>query len=231
MRLLFAITDPASGAALAERIAAGLGASAQGESDALEADFVADAASLRVKLAELPRHDVVLVDLTLPGLAPFDGVADLHLDRPEARLIVVSQVTDPHIEVEVARAGARALLAFDAPPTQAGRVVRIVAEGGSCMSTSALLAVGDEIARESHALVLGSMMTADETLTDREAKVLAHLRIGATNRVIGDAIGIDENRVKIHVRSIFRKIGARNRTEAALKASEILNLQVPGLVA
>jgi len=139
----------------------------------------------------------------------------------------VSRIVDPHVEVEVARAGARALLPFDASANQVARVVRIVAEGGSFMSVHALLAVGDEIARASHALVLGSMTQADETLTDREARILAHIRRGATNRAIGDAIGIDENRVKIHVRSIFRKIGARNRTEAALKAAEILQLQSP----
>ncbi len=52
-----------------------------------------------------------------------------------------------------------------------------------------------------------------------------------TNRRIGDFIGIDENRVKIHLRAIFRKIGARNRTEAALKASQWLPAprQVPAV--
>lgn len=217
MRLLLAVTDPVAGAALGERIAAGLGA-------AVDAETVTDLPALRARLARPDAGEVVVVDLTLPGLAAFDGIAALHLDRPQARLVVISRIVDPHIEVEVARAGARALLPYDAPAALAGQIARIVAEGGSYMSVHALLAVGDEIARASHALVLGSMTSPEETLTDREARILAHIRQGATNRAIGDAIGIDENRVKIHVRSIFRKIGARNRTEAALKAAEILSL-------
>ena len=48
--------------------------------------------------------------------------------------------------------------------------------------------------------------------------ILGRIRRGESNRTIGDALGIDENRVKIHLRTIFRKTGARNRTEAALRA-------------
>jgi DNA-binding NarL/FixJ family response regulator len=60
---------------------------------------------------------------------------------------------------------------------------------------------------------------AIEPLTERETDILVHIRRGESNRRIGDALGIDENRVKIHLRAIFRKTGARNRTEAALRAA------------
>ena len=58
-----------------------------------------------------------------------------------------------------------------------------------------------------------------EPLTERETIILARIQRGESNRTIGDALGIDENRVKIHLRTIFRKTGARNRTEAALRAA------------
>lgn len=59
-------------------------------------------------------------------------------------------------------------------------------------------------------------------LSDREQVILAKLTEGATNKSIANELGICEATVKVHLRTCFRKIGARNRTQAALWASEQL---------
>ncbi|MEW2915379.1 response regulator transcription factor [Leisingera sp. JC11] len=59
-------------------------------------------------------------------------------------------------------------------------------------------------------------------LSDRERLILAKLTEGATNKSIANELGICEATVKVHLRTCFRKIGAKNRTQAALWASEQL---------
>ncbi|KIC22143.1 response regulator transcription factor [Leisingera sp. ANG-Vp] len=64
-------------------------------------------------------------------------------------------------------------------------------------------------------------------LSEREQLILAKLTEGATNKSIANELGICEATVKVHLRTCFRKIGAKNRTQAALWASERLQPQ-PG---
>ncbi|KIC18705.1 MULTISPECIES: helix-turn-helix transcriptional regulator [unclassified Leisingera] len=64
-------------------------------------------------------------------------------------------------------------------------------------------------------------------LSDREQLILAKLTEGATNKSIANELGICEATVKVHLRTCFRKIGAKNRTQAALWASEQLPPQAP----
>lgn len=64
-------------------------------------------------------------------------------------------------------------------------------------------------------------------LSDRERLILAKLTEGATNKSIANELGICEATVKVHLRTCFRKIGAKNRTQAALWASEQLPPQAP----
>jgi DNA-binding NarL/FixJ family response regulator len=102
------------------------------------------------------------------------------------------------------------------------RVLRIVAAGSTVMSTEALMAAVPP--RPANGVPVSVALPplparAIEPLTEREAVIMARIQRGESNRTIGDALGIDENRVKIHLRTIFRKTGARNRTEAALRAS------------
>jgi DNA-binding CsgD family transcriptional regulator len=68
----------------------------------------------------------------------------------------------------------------------------------------------------------GAMREADghALLTPRELEVLATLAEGMTNKAIARRLNISLHTVKFHVESLFRKLGARTRTEAAAKASE-----------
>jgi DNA-binding NarL/FixJ family response regulator len=188
------------------------------------AEIVVDGRTLRAVLASGRSADVVIVDLGLDGLEPIDGIAELHLAWPKVRFVATAALDDPYVEIDVARAGARAFLPLSASPIHAARVLEIIAQGSSYMSTAALLTVSDEISQASHALIVGSVGAVADALTYSEARILAHVRRGASNRAIGEAVGLNENRVKLCLKTIFRKIGARNRTEAAIKAAELMAL-------
>jgi DNA-binding NarL/FixJ family response regulator len=58
-------------------------------------------------------------------------------------------------------------------------------------------------------------------LTDREKQVLGLLGVGTANKLIARQLGLTESTVKVHVRHIMRKLGATNRTQAALCLNSI----------
>ena len=165
----------------------------------------------------------------IPAEQPTNIHEPAELDDAGDDGVFVASEIDPALEAETARAGARAVLAWRGCARHAARVIEIVVAGSSYMSTAALLAIGDGASRTARVqpqpLGVGSSLVGE--LTDVETCILTHIRLGETNRRIGDYIGVDENRVKIHLRAIFKKIGARNRTEAALKASLLLPAMRP----
>ena len=69
---------------------------------------------------------------------------------------------------------------------------------------------------------LPAPLVSSHGLSDREQLILSKLTEGATNKSIANELGICEATVKVHLRTCFRKIGAKNRTQAALWASEQL---------
>jgi len=214
LRLLIAANHPTVASALLRKVKVAIGRD-------LEVETINSLVALRVRLraGNLPR--LVLVDCGLHGFERSETMGELHLDRPEIRLVALTQRESAREEAELVRAGARAVLTWNTCPRLTARVLEIVAVGSSYMSTAALLAVsgGGEAAVTAARLCQPVEATRPtEPLTEREIDILAHIRCGESNRAIGEALGIDENRVKIHLRAIFRKTGSRNRTEAALRA-------------
>jgi DNA-binding NarL/FixJ family response regulator len=213
LRLLIAANHPSIASGLVRKVRLALGRE-------VEAETITALVQLRVRMrtANLPR--LVLVDCALHGFDRRETLGELHLDRPEARLVALTQRDSVRDEAELVRAGARAVLSWSACPRLTARVLEIVAVGSSYMSTAALLAICGGGAASAAPRASEPIASAPpiEPLTEREIAILAHIRCGQSNRAIGDALGMDENRVKIHLRAIFRKTGARNRTEAALRA-------------
>ena len=75
------------------------------------------------------------------------------------------------------------------------------------------------------AFALGPVQTAGSTpahLSKREVAILARLRDGNSNKEIANDLGISDSTVKVHLRSVFQKMGVRNRTQAAIWATENL---------
>jgi DNA-binding CsgD family transcriptional regulator len=102
------------------------------------------------------------------------------------------------------------VLPRDASASQIDAAIRAVAAGLIVRWPEAVdLGFGAMRETEGHAL-----------LTPRELEVLATLAEGMTNKAIARRLNISLHTVKFHVESVFRKLGARTRTEAVVKASE-----------
>ena len=133
--------------------------------------------------------------------APDIVLADGNHPSSEARNVVGLGIADERL---------RGALPREADARQIDAAIRAVAAG---------LIVRAPVAREGG---FGAMRESDghALLTPRELEVLAALAEGMTNKAIARRLDISLHTVKFHVESLFRKLGARTRTEAVAKAAE-----------
>ena len=227
IRLAIAASHAAVATALLRRIEAAAGQPVEGR-------VVTGLAELGADLGTDPGTGgpcIALLDGDLTGFEPAGAVRALRAAHRAVPVVVLLSRVEAAAELALARAGAAATIAWGAPVQALLRVVRIVAAGSSCMSTAALMAAVPPVPANGVAASVALPpipARSIEPLTERETIILARIQRGESNRTIGDALGIDENRVKIHLRTIFRKTGARNRTEAALRASAAVALAAAG---
>lgn len=145
------------------------------------------------------RPDVTLMDLRLPDLSGIDALIAIRAEFPEARIIMLTTF-EGDVEIQRAEAGARGYLLKNMPPSELVQVIRQVHAGKK--------RVPPEVA--SH---LAEHMS-DEPLTPREIDVLRQIAGGNRNRDIGDHLFISEETVKVHIKHLMDKLGARDRTQA-----------------
>jgi DNA-binding NarL/FixJ family response regulator len=156
--------------------------------------------------------DVVLMDLSMPVL---DGVAATRLllqERPQARVVALTSFSDRQRVNDVLAAGAIGYLLKDSRPDELLAAVRSAAEGHAPLDP-----------RVAGALLPGREPPAADLLSEREKQVLRLAAAGLANKQIARRLGISESTVKVHIGNIFRQIGVRDRTSAALWAREHLS--------
>ena len=144
--------------------------------------------------------DVTLMDLRLPDVSGIDAIIAIRTEFPEARIIVLTTF-EGDVEIQRAlQAGARAYLLKNMPPSEILEVIRQVRAGKK--------RVPPEVAAQ-----LAEHMS-DEELTPRELEVLRKIAEGNRNRDIAELLFISEETVKVHIKHIMDKLGAKDRTQA-----------------
>lgn len=146
------------------------------------------------------RPDVTLMDLRLPDLSGIDAMIAIRSEFPEARIIMLTTF-EGDVEIQRAlQAGARGYLLKNMPPSEIVDVIRQVHAGKK--------RVPHEVAAQ-----LAEHMS-DEGLTAREVEVLTKVAGGNRNKDIAHLLFISEETVKVHVKHIMDKLGAKDRTQA-----------------
>jgi len=146
------------------------------------------------------RPDITLMDLRLPDLSGIDAMLAIRAEFPNARIIMLTTFEG---DVEIHRAleaGAQGYLLKNMPPSELVHAIRQVHAGKK--------RVPPEVAAQ-----LAEHM-GDEALTAREIEVLQQLAGGNRNRDIGEHLFISEETVKVHIKHIMDKLGAKDRTQA-----------------
>ena len=166
------------------------------------------------------RPDVVLMDLRMPVLNGVAATRRLRASQPETRVIVLTTFDDDEDVFEALRAGAVGYLLKDVSGDKLVEAVRAAARGESFLQPAIAAKVVAEFARLTDARPPAAL-PLPEPLSERELEVLRLLATGATNREIAAALFIAEGTVKNHLTSILGKLGARDRTQAVLKAQAL----------
>ncbi len=171
----------------------------------LELVGTAATGELAVELAAAHEPDVVLMDLSLPGM---DGVAAARAilsAQPHARVLVLTSASDRPRILAALDAGAAGYLLKDSEPDELFDGIRAAARGETPLAAEAVAAL--------HARTSGE---GTGELTHREREVLELVADGLPNKVIARRLGIREKTVKAHLTRVYLQIGVSDRTQAAL---------------
>ncbi|WP_116082417.1 response regulator [Tropicimonas sp. IMCC34011] len=173
-----------------------------------EVETAADRASAEARMAETP-YDLVLLDYSMPGM---DGIASLDeiLARKDApRVAIISGTASPEIAEQALASGAAGFLPKTLSARSLVNAVRFMAMGEQYAPLD-FLRGGDD----------GPAHPLTEKLSQREIQVLEGLTQGKSNKEIARDLDIREPTVKLHMKTLYRKIGASNRTQAAMIAKD-----------
>lgn len=169
---------------------------------------------------EAVRPDVVLMDIRMPELDGVEATRRLCARWPEARVIILTTFDDDAYVFDGLRAGALGYLLKAVSGQELAEAIRTVMAGGALIEPSVARKVVAEFSRWAPpARPLAESLP--EPLSEREEEVLRLLAHSLTNREIAARLNLAEGTVKNYVTSILQKIGARDRTQAALRAQEL----------
>lgn len=163
------------------------------------------------------RPEVMLVDVRMPRMDGIELIERLGREHPEVAAIILTTFDDDDYVFRGLRAGAKGYILKDVPSEELAAAIRKVYRGGAVLDGPITLKVISEIGRLSKGV---APRPGSEVLSEREMEVLRLVASGASNREIARALYITEGTVKNHISSILRKLGFRDRTQAALYAAE-----------
>ena len=159
--------------------------------------------------------DIVLLDISSEPDHAADDLAHLHAVLPNARIVILTETLSSQTLAACLAAGAHGYLIKDISVDALLQSLRLVMLGERVFPThlAALLVNGMA------GIAPGRISSPNvHGLTDREVQILQGLVLGETNKMIANWLGIAEATVKVHMKSLLRKIGASNRTQAAIWA-------------
>ncbi|MFN2608034.1 MAG: response regulator [Acidimicrobiales bacterium] len=162
-----------------------------------------------VALAAEHHPDVVLMDLSMPGVDGVEATRRLAASGSTSRVVVLTSFSDDERILEALDAGAVGYLLKDMEPDELLRAVRAAARDESPLAPKAARAV----------LSARSAARPAAELSGREREVVVMVAQGLANKQIARRMGISEKTVKAHLTSAFQRIGVTDRTQAALWAS------------
>ena len=164
--------------------------------------------------------DLVLLDLSMPGVRGFSGLMYLRAQYPGLPVVVVSANDDPAVIRRCMEFGASGFipktLGIDALRQAVTRVLQ-----GEVWTPPDV-----DLARQSDAET-AAMIARLATLTPQQVRVLMMLSGGLLNKQIAYELGVSEATVKAHVSAILQKLGVESRTQAVIAAAKIEGGQWP----
>jgi DNA-binding NarL/FixJ family response regulator len=166
--------------------------------------LVAEASNGREAVQQFRAHrpDITLMDLQMPEMNGLDAIISIQGEFPEAKIIVLTTYKGDVQILRALKAGARGYLLKNTFHKELLDTIRAVHAGKKALSPEASYEIAE------HA--------TDDALTPAEINVLRLIAAGNANKQIADQLSITEETVKGRVKNILSKLGANDRTQAAM---------------
>jgi DNA-binding NarL/FixJ family response regulator len=166
--------------------------------------LVGEASNGREAIQQFRAHrpDVTLMDLQMPEMNGFDAMLAIRGEFPDAKIIVLTTYKGDAQILRAMKAGAVGYLLKTTFHKELIETIRAVHSGKKALSPEASYEIAE------HA--------TDDALTPAEVAVLRLIAAGNANKQIADQLSITEETVKSRVKSILSKLGANDRTQAAM---------------
>ncbi|HHN67987.1 MAG TPA: response regulator transcription factor [Thermopetrobacter sp.] len=185
-------------------------------SDLPEVTFV-EAGSMDGVISAIGREthpDLILLDLKMPGVQGFSGLAWLRAQYPEIPVVIVSASEEPAIIRRAMALGASGFIRKSAPAEVMQQALRAVLNGELAVPEDVPLDAGEDDET-------GEIAQRLAALTPQQMRVLMLLREGLLNKQIAYELGVSEATIKAHVSAILQKLKVESRTQAVIAASRI----------
>jgi len=174
-----------------------------------------------IDLALKLRPGVILMDMQMPVLNGVGATRRLKGLLPDCRVIVLTTFDDKETIFDALRAGAVGYLLKDVGSAQLAESIRRTARGESILDPSVAAKVVAEFSRVSSLVTATNSEVLPDPLSEREIEVLRLVTVGMSNREIAEKLIISAGTAKTHIHNLCGKLGAHNRTEAAMRAREL----------
>jgi len=171
---------------------------------------VLEAGNLRAALDKLALEwpvDLLLLDLQMPGMGEVEGFLAIRRAYPALPVVIVSGVNDPQIIRTLLDGGARGYIPKFTGSEQLMDALRRVLNGEVYVPDAVFLPPSQATGNGESA-----------PLTSRQLQILPLLAEGMPNKRIADVLGLTEGTVKQHLKDLFRRLNANNRTQAVREA-------------
>jgi DNA-binding NarL/FixJ family response regulator len=165
-----------------------------------------------VQQARRLQPDLVLLDVSMPGMGGLQALRLIKAERPEAQVVMLT-VSDDETLFEALEAGAQGYLLKSLGAEEFLEMLEGVARGEAALTRKTAARLIDGLAHGRR-----RPEDAPDRLTPRESALLTLVASGMSNKAIAREMSISENTVKYYMKSILQKLGVRNRTEAAAYA-------------
>ncbi len=171
-------------------------------------------------LAAEKEVDLILLDLTMPGVQGFSGLLYLRSQFPEVPVVIVSAHDDPTVVRRALEFGASGFIPKSLDTDGIGTALEAILSGDTWTPPDIDLGAAEDTETSDLVHRLGS-------LTPQQVRVLMMLSEGLLNKQIAYELGVSEATVKAHVSAILQKLGVDSRTQAVIAASRIGGILKP----
>ena len=183
------------------------------------ADFGADVIEADDGLSALDRLlstrvDLVMLDLSMPGVRGFSGLMYLRAQYPSVPVVVVSANDDPAVIRRCMDLGTSGFIPKTLGIDEMRAAIKRVLDGGVWTPPDVNLEAGADAETS-------DILARLSSLTPQQVRVLMMLSEGLLNKQIAYELGVSEATVKAHVSAILQKLGVESRTQAVIAAAKI----------